>query len=184
MSNKYRDGMFIYELHKPDPTNPNDVHDCLTAKTPKGRVAKLKEMARQVNISPPELEQAESMADEGLVAIKRLRLFKDILVKAEKAIQNEAIRIDEAYLLPLAARGEKVQKERRDGGLNSHGLSEEERKEMYAKCQLEINQLCLEKGHSYLRACELVAGKISEINPEKQTIHKDTIRKNTTNPYK
>jgi hypothetical protein len=75
---------------------------------------------------------------------------------------------------------------RSEGGKNSWGLSADERQQMYATCQDEINRLCLERNHTYLNACKIVARNIREIYPpypETRSVpHYDTIRGNTNNP--
>jgi hypothetical protein len=83
---------------------------------------------------------------------------------------------------PLAARGKKNKDGNREGGLNSHGMTKEERQEMYRTCQDEINRLVLEKGHEYTNACRFVAKRINDLYPLRDSISFSSIIKNTTNP--
>lgn len=79
---------------------------------------------------------------------------------------------DMVFIGPLADAAVKTKRQRSDGGRNSHGLTDEERKQRNAHIQEEINRLC--KKISYTEACRRVARQFR--------LSFTTVRNSTQNP--
>lgn len=172
-----RDGMLTREQIWGDTRTPGGVEalkQSLQAASPQGRIDQLKKLAAQVNIDPPELDQAQDL----LKASGNYDRINSLLLKAERQIQNKAL----DPVLPMAGRDQRTQQGRSEGGRRSRGLEPEGIAERDRLMQKNINRLCLENGHSYKAACELTARDIKKIHPLTLKISYESVKKRTINP--
>ncbi len=174
---QYRDGMIIREQIRGDTRTPEGLEalkEAIRAASPQGRIDQLKELAAQVNIAPPELDQAQDLLKAG----GNYDRINSLLLKAEKQIQNKAL----DPVLPMAERDQKTQQGRSEGGRRSRGLEPGEIAERNRLMQENVNRLCLEMGHTYKCACELTARDIEKIHPLTLKISYESVKKITMNP--
>lgn len=178
----------------------------LTAASPKPRYDNLKELADQINeylknietmgkdekkLCKEELnevhellDKASKMLDAGgsVGPINDIRVFNAILKDVEAKIE---ILSHEIYAYPMARVGNKLITGCSKGGKKRCG-GEEKRIERNILIQKEINRLCLVEKHSYRNACRILSEKpeLYSIDGQTQnTLHPDTIKKITKNPY-
>lgn len=140
---------------------------------------------------------AEGFAEQHFPALYFVKILRSCYGLKEGLFTNPAERAEQINTLrgrikdllyehafPLAVTARKTEGQRRRGGLDSHGLTAEERQERNRLIQAEVDRLCLERGLSYSRACATVAANISKIYEFTETISHDRIKKLTTNPHR
>lgn len=117
------------------------------------------------NVFSDKSEEYKSELIELLSPEHKISMLQDLVGTMEKT---------EKLSVPLAFDAIKTKGQRRQGGKNSHEMSEIDRAERNRQIQELINHLCLKKKHSYKSAQEITAKRFD--------LHPRTIKKISKNP--
>ncbi|MFO7606168.1 MAG: hypothetical protein R6W72_07710 [Desulfurivibrionaceae bacterium] len=155
--------------------------DAVKAATPQAQIANWRNMAEELGVGGDLLDEAEKWIGTDH---QRFELF---LLRATTEIVGAA---NERDLIPPARDGLKAAEERRRGGLDSHGLTEEKRRERDKIIQNEVVRLCLERERmGYKEACKRAGKDVIKICAAAGLEHEnikplsgDHVRKITVNP--